>query len=89
MEKKERRRLKRPEIPVRMNIGIFIFFIILVYVLFSVISFVTLKKTELYEVRMGTLSQNEIYRGIALRSETLVKSRYTGTINYYNKKVDE
>ena len=88
MEKKERRRLKRPEIPVRMNIGIFIFFIILVYVLFSVISFVTSDKTELYEVRMGTLSQNEIYRGIALRSETLVKSRYTGTINYYNKEGD-
>jgi hypothetical protein len=37
---------------------------------------------------MGTLSDNVYYRGIALRQETIVDSRYSGRVNYYNKETD-
>lgn len=73
---------------VHIDIGMVIFFIILIYIFASVILYVTSKKTEVYEVRMGTLSDNAVYRGIALREETIVKSRYSGHINYYNKETD-
>lgn len=88
MKKNKKRRLSRPKIPMHFDIGMIIFFVILIYILFSVVSYVTSDKPELYEVRMGTLSYNENYRGIALRQEILVKSNYSGTINYYNREGD-
>ncbi len=68
--------------------GLFIFLIIFLYVLISLISYLTSHKTEVYEVRSGSLSDNLIYQGIALRNETVVNSDYTGTINFYNKEGD-
>ena len=73
---------------VHIDIGVVIFFIILIYIFASIILYVTSKKTEVYEVRMGTLSDNAVFRGIALREETIVNSRYTGHVNYYNKETD-
>ena len=73
---------------VNIDIGVVIFFIILIYIFASIILYVTSKKTEVYEVRMGTLSDNAVFRGIALREETIVNSRYTGHVNYYNKETD-
>ncbi len=72
--------------PLTLNIGILIFGVILLYVLISIVSYLTSHKTEVYEVRMGTLNNNSIYSGIALRNEKIVYSDYTGTINYYNKE---
>ncbi len=72
--------------PITLNIGILIFGVILLYVLISIVSFLTSHKTEVYEVRMGSLTDNSFYTGIALRSEKVVSSDYTGTINYYNKE---
>lgn len=71
-----------------LNIGLIIFFVILVYILISIIIFFTSKTTEVYEVRMGSLSENSVYTGIALRDEQIVDSDYAGTVNYYNKEGD-
>lgn len=73
---------------INLNIGLVIFFVILIYILISIIIFLTSKTTEVYEVRMGSLSENTVYTGIALRDEQVVKSDYSGTINYYNKEGD-
>ena len=73
---------------IHIDIGMVIFFIILIYLFFSIAQYVTSDKTEVYEVRMGTLSDNVFYRGIALRQETIVDSRYSGRVNYYNKETD-
>jgi hypothetical protein len=73
---------------VNADIGIVIFFIILIYMFSSIVLYLTSKKTEVYEVCMGSLSDNITYRGIALRSETLVNSRYMGYVNYYYKETD-
>lgn len=87
MEEK-RGRLGRIGQLIHIDIGMVIFFIILIYIFASIILYVTSDKTEVYEVRMGTLSENATYRGIALREETVINSRYTGHINYYNKETD-
>ena len=72
--------------PFRLNVGLIMFLVILLYVLISFLSYVTSHKTEVYEVRSGSLSDNMVYQGIAIRRETVVNSDYTGTINYYNKE---
>ncbi len=56
--------------------------------LIFVVSFLTSKKTDVYEVRTGTLTANKVYRGVALRDEVLITSDYTGSINFYNKEGD-
>lgn len=89
MKKRKEKGGGRLRLLIHFDIGMIIFFIILVYIFFSVISYVTSSKTEVYEVRMGTLSENALYRGIALREEALVKSKYSGTVNYYNREGDK
>ena len=88
MEEERRERFSPLQLLMHFDIGMVIFFIILVYILVSVVTYATSRKTEVYEVRMGTLSENRAYRGIALRQETIVNSLYTGTVNYYNREGD-
>lgn len=71
-----------------MNIGLLIFVVILAYVVISFLIYLTSQRTEVYEVRTGSLSEQMVYEGIAIRSEAVVNSDYTGTINYYNKEGD-
>ena len=65
-----------------LNIGLVIFFVILIYLVTTIILFLTSRKTDVYEVRMGALSDRTIYRGIALREEKVETSGYTGYINF-------
>ena len=60
--------------PFRLNVGLFMFLIIFIYVLISVLTYLTSHKTEVYEVRSGSLSDNQVYQGIALRNESVVNS---------------
>ena len=62
--------------------------VIFLYVLISLVTYLTSHRTEVYEVRTGSLSNNLIYQGIVLRRESVVNSDYTGTVNYYNKEGD-
>lgn len=72
--------------PFRLNVGLIMFLVIFIYVLISLLSYLTSHKTEVYEVHSGSLADNLVYQGIALRNETVVNSDYTGTINFYNKE---
>ena len=74
--------------PFRANVSLLILFVILIYVMISVFTYLTSHKTEVYEVRTGSLTENMVYQGIALRRESVVRSDYTGTVNYYNKEGD-
>ena len=87
MEQKRKRESRIRQL-MHIDIGMVIFFIILIYMFASIVLYVTSDKTEVYEVRMGTLSENTTCRGIALRSEKIVNSRYSGHVNYYNKETD-
>ncbi len=68
--------------PININIGMVIFAIIFVYIIICVFMFFTQKHVVPYEVKMGSLSSNNIYRGIALRDETVVTAEQAGYINY-------
>ena len=47
--------------PFRLNVGLFMFLIIFIYVLISVLTYLTSHKTEVYEVRSGSLSDNQVW----------------------------
>lgn len=65
------------------NIGIVIFLVILVYVLFHVYTFFTKSEIPLYEVQPGELYVTSRCDGMILREEELVYTEIAGYINYY------
>lgn len=71
---------------VDLNIGMIIFLVILVYVLYSVVRYATARHVVGYAVRTGSISENSIYEGLALRTEEVVTSEFAGNINYYSKE---
>ncbi|MCR5467887.1 MAG: hypothetical protein K6F37_02910, partial [Lachnospiraceae bacterium] len=64
-------------------IGVIIFAVILIYVLFYVYSYFTTEHTSVYEVVNGTIAINNSYKGLAIREEQLVTADYSGYVNYY------
>lgn len=71
-----------------LNVSLVIFAGILFYLISQVFTIMTSKKTDVYEVRTGSLADDLITRGIAVREEKIVESGYTGIINFYNKETE-
>lgn len=69
--------------PLNLNIGMLIFAVIFVYVVVCVILYFQTGHIVRYEVKKGALATNNIYRGIALRDETVVNTDAAGYVNYY------
>lgn len=67
------------------NIGVVIFFIIIIYVLFNIFSYLTKSHIAEYQVQQGTIASNNIYQGIIIRDETVEYAARNGYINYYVK----
>ena len=73
--------------PFNINLGTFIFFLIFVYIIICVGSYLLRdQKVVAYRVQEGALSVDNIYTAIALRDETVVTSSYNGYINYYARE---
>lgn len=73
-----------------LNIGIVIFGIIFVYLLATIIMYITAPKITVYEVRQGSILKDNAYTGLAVREETVVYADSAGYINFYaedNSKV--
>ncbi|MCL2051918.1 MAG: hypothetical protein FWG91_09370 [Lachnospiraceae bacterium] len=68
--------------PLNINIGLIVFAVIFVYVVVAVYMFFTQKNIVPYEVKIGSLSASNIYRGIALREEEIVTAEQAGYITY-------
>lgn len=71
--------------PININIGMIIFFFIIIYVIFNVFSYMTRVTISEYQVSQGAIASNNIYHGLILRDEEIVYSQQTGYINYYIK----
>ena len=71
-----------------LNIGVIIFVTIMLYVLIGLVRYLASDHISGYEVRTGSLSTNKVYRGIALRSETIVDSPYSGYVNFFSRETD-
>lgn len=65
------------------NIGIVIFLVIMVYVLFHVYTFFTKSEIPLYEVQPGEMYVTSQCDGMILREEELVYTEIAGYLNYY------
>ncbi len=65
------------------NIGLIIFAVIFIYVMICVVLYFRSSPMSGYEVRVGSLSVNNVYRGIALRNEEIISSEDNGYINYF------
>lgn len=69
-----------------MNLGLVIFIIIFIYILVALFNYFTQKHIESYQVKMGSLSTNNIYKGVALRDETIVRANQSGYVNYFARE---
>ena len=63
-----------------------IFALVLVYIICFVVLYVTKSKVQTYEVNTGSLTNNAVYTAIALRSENVYYSPYSGDVNYYQRE---
>ena len=71
------------------NMGVVIFLIIIIYVLFNIFSYFTKSHISEYQVQQGTIASNYIYQGIIVRDETVEYAKKDGFINYYVKNASK
>ena len=73
--------------PLNINLGVVIFSAIFAYIIICVcLFFFKTKHIRPYTVMEGSLSDENVYTGIALRTEMIVNSDYSGYINYYARE---
>jgi len=74
----------------QLNIGIIIFGFIFIYLVATVVMYITAPHITVYEVRKGSILKDTAYTGLAIRDEIVVQSTESGYINYFaqdNSKV--
>lgn len=65
------------------NIGVILFGIIFIYLVITILAYVTNKKVSIYEVREGSILKDNAYTGLVLRDEQIVKADSDGYVNYF------
>lgn len=65
------------------NIGLVMFGIIFLYLLIAILRYFTTEHTLVYEVRKGSIMQDNVYTGLVMRHETVVTAPSDGYIQYY------
>lgn len=69
--------------PLNINIGMIIFGVMFIYIIICILMYTRTEHLSGYEVKMGSLTVNNVYRGIALREETLYESIDAGYVYYF------
>ena len=72
--------------PLNLNIGMIIFAVIFIYIVICVFMYFTARHIVWYQVMAGSLSTNNIYKAVALRSETIVEATDAGYVNYFARE---
>ena len=65
-----------------LNIGIVIFGIIFIYLIATIIMYITAPRITSYEVRQGSILKDHSYTALALRDEMIITATDSGYINY-------
>ncbi|MGF0032862.1 HlyD family efflux transporter periplasmic adaptor subunit [Bariatricus sp. SGI.154] len=65
------------------NIGIIIFGVVFIYLIVTVLMYLTGNHVSAYEVREGSILKDNAYTGIILRDEMVVQSDTGGYVNYF------
>ena len=81
-----RRSDKIRSLPTSVNVGTLIFGLILIYILITLLLYLTQKHIAGYEVVEGTISGNYRYNAIALKEEEIINSDVSGNVNYYARE---
>ncbi len=66
-----------------MNIGLAIFGIIFIYLMVTVLLYLTGTHVSAYEVREGSILKDNAYTGFVLRNEEVVQAEADGYVNYF------
>lgn len=82
----ERNNITKYRRPININIGMVIFAVIFIYVVICVVMYFKTDHIVGYSVMEGSLTSNNIYKGIALRDEEIVTSQDAGYINYFARE---
>ena len=81
--KKKNKKIIKYRKPLHINVGMIIFALIFVYMVFSVYTYIRRDKIQFYEVQEGSIVNNTDYTGIILREEEVKTADRSGYINYY------
>ena len=65
------------------NIGVIIFGVICIYLVITVLTYVTAKHISVYEVREGSILKDTSYTGIIIREEEVVSAQGSGYVNFF------
>lgn len=83
MAAKKNKKLVQYRRPLNINVGMIIFAIIFLYLVFSVSTYLRRDKIQFYEVAEGSIVNDKQYTGLILREEQVKPARTSGYINYY------
>ena len=80
MQLKKNKNVVKYRKPMNFNIGVIIFVIIFIYLVFNVFSYLTETHISVYEVEQGTIAVNNVYNGLILRDELLCKRGFQSSL---------
>ena len=69
-----------------LNLGIFLFAIVFLYLIVTVVMYLTDDTVSVYEVRKGSIVNDTSYTGLVLRQETAVSAESSGYVSYYQNE---
>lgn len=75
--------------PINFNIGMLIFVVIAIYVVICVVLYMRSNPVVGYEVKVGSLSVNNVYNGVVIRDEQIVTTQDAGYVNYYARESEK
>ena len=78
---KKNKKIIRYRRPLNINVGMIIFALIFVYMVFSVTAYIRRDKVQFYEVQEGSIVNNKNYTGIILRQEEEKNADRSGYVN--------
>ena len=72
--------------PINLNIGIVIFVVIGIYIVYSLIAYMRSKPIAGYEVKIGSLTSPATFNGLVIREEEIIHADEAGYVNYYTRE---
>ncbi len=66
-----------------LNLGIFLFAIVFIYLLVTIVLYFTGDRISVYEVREGSIVKDNSYTGLIIRNEMTVNAESSGYVSYY------
>lgn len=68
------------------NIGIVLFAVVFLYLVITVVSYLSKEQISVYEVREGSIVRDNSYTGLIIREESAVNAEADGYISYYQNE---